>query len=83
MTPIPLSRGSRWDYWIGVAVSSSCILRFVVASSDEKIVVGFLIGTTTFELHLVLRTKGGAFEAGSVPVTTLLMSAVTLRLNWF
>ena len=42
----------RRSYVIGVAVSSSCIWRFDVGSSDEKIKVGFFSGTIVNELHL-------------------------------
>jgi hypothetical protein len=40
------------SYWIGVAVSSSCIWRFDGGSSDEKINVGFFSGTMIVELQV-------------------------------
>jgi len=43
---------------MGVAVSSNCIWRFDVASSEEKIVVALRVGRTTIELHLFWRMTG-------------------------
>src|SRR5277367_5865490 len=64
-------------YGTGVAVSSNCSWRLVVASSEEKIRDAFRSGTMTLEVHLFCRITGGSLLPCSR--TVLAISAETFR----
>src|SRR5690348_4541019 len=63
---------------MGTAVSSSSVLPLSALLSEEKMVVGLLIGTVTAESHHVLRISGGlAFPVADACM--LVTFAVTRR----
>ena len=71
---------------MGVAVSSSCNLRFVLRSSEENRVVALAIATTATEFQRFWRTTGipGTALSPGVPLGagTLVISALTCTTNW-